>query len=113
MLPLIAKLAGISSIDRTDDFGDTATGVSFMVRTAEMFVPLEGLVDAGEELRKMEEALARQRNFLAAVQKKLGNASFTAHAPEAVVALEHKKEQDSLSKIESLESAINALKNNR
>ena len=113
MLPLVAKLAGISSIDRTDDFGDTATGVSFMVRTVEMFVPLEGLVDAGEELRKMEEALARQRNFLAAVQKKLGNASFTAHAPEAVVALEHKKEQDSLSKIESLESAINALKNNR
>jgi valyl-tRNA synthetase len=37
--------------------------------------------------------------------------SFVAHAPEKVVALERKKEADSLSKIESLENAIKALKN--
>ena len=35
-----------------------------------------------------------------------------SHAPEAVVAVERKKESDSLSKIESLSASLKALKNN-
>jgi valyl-tRNA synthetase len=82
-----------------------------MVRTVELFIILSGLVNPEEEVRRLEDELAYQRNFLESVRKKLGNASFVAHAPEAVVALERKKEQDSLSKIESLENAINTLNN--
>ena len=37
---------------------------------------------------------------------------FVANAPEAVVAVERKKEADSLSKIESLSASLKALKNN-
>ena len=37
---------------------------------------------------------------------------FVANAPEAVVAVERKKESDSLSKIESITASLNALKNN-
>ena len=84
-----------------------------MVRTAELFVPLAGLVDADEEIRKIEADLEYQRRFLETVRKKLSNEQFTAHAPAAVVALERKKEQDSLSKIESYESALKALKNSK
>ena len=56
--------------------------------------------------------LAHQQKFLESVRKKLSNERFVANAPEAVVAVERKKEADSLSKIESLTAAINALKNN-
>ena len=81
-----------------------------MVRTVEMFVPLEGLVNAEEELAKLEAALDYQEKFLASVRKKLSNERFVANAPEQVVAVERKKEADSLSKIESLKAAIAALK---
>ena len=111
MLPVVEKLAGIASMEQTEDFGDPSAGVSLMVRTVELFIILSGLVNPEEEVRRLEDELAYQRNFLESVRKKLGNASFVAHAPEAVVALERKKEQDSLSKIESLENAINTLNN--
>ena len=109
VLPVVTKLANISSVEKVESFGDTA-GVSFMVRTIEMFVPLTGLVDTAEELAKLEAALDYQEKFLATVRKKLSNERFVANAPEQVVAVERKKEADSLSKIESLKAAIKALK---
>jgi valyl-tRNA synthetase len=83
-----------------------------MIRTFEIFVPLGNLVNVDEEIAKLSAELERQQGFLASVRKKLANEAFVAHAPEKIVALERKKESDSLSKIESLEQAINALKNN-
>lgn len=111
MIPVVEKLAGIASMDKSEDFGDPSAGVSLMVRTVELFITLFGLVNVEEEAQRLKDELAYQRNFLESVRKKLGNASFVAHAPEAVVALERKKEQDSLSKIESLENAIKSLNN--
>ena len=108
-LPVIKKLANISDVTVTDKF-EGVSGVSFMVRTVEMFVPLEGLVNAEEELAKLEASLEYQEKFLASVRKKLSNERFVANAPEQVVAVERKKEADSLSKIESLKTAIAALK---
>ena len=110
MLPVVTKLANISSVESVADFGDSA-GVSLLVRTVELFVPLEGLVDVEEEIKKIETELEHQRGFLESVRKKLSNESFVAHAPEKVVALERKKEADSLSKIESYEKALVALRN--
>ena len=108
-IPAVQKLANISSVTKAESFG-SVSGVSFMVRTVEMFVPLEGLVDTAEELAKLEAALDYQEKFLASVRKKLSNERFVANAPEQVVAVERKKESDSLSKIESLKAAIAALK---
>ena len=108
-LPVVRKLANISSVSKVDSF-EGVSGVSFMVRTVEMSVPLEGLVNAEEELAKLEASLDYQEKFLASVRKKLSNERFVANAPEQVVAVERKKEADSLSKIESLKAAIAALK---
>ncbi len=110
MLPLVFKLANIASVENVSSVGSEA-GASFMVRTVEMFIPLGSLVNVEEEARKIEAELEYQRKFLESVRKKLGNESFVAHAPENVVALERKKESDSLSKIESLEKSLNALRN--
>ena len=62
------------------------------------------------EIAKLEAELKYQREFLESVRKKLSNEKFTAHAPEKVVAVERKKEADSLSKIESYETQLKALK---
>jgi len=109
VVPVVEKLANVSGCEEVSEFGSTH-GISFMVGTTEMFVPLEGLVDVSEELSKLEKELEYQRNFLASVRKKLSNENFVAHAPQKVVEMERKKEADSLMKIESYESQIAALK---
>lgn len=109
LVPVIKKLANISSVEKVDDFGETS-GVSFIIGTVEMFVPLTGLVNVDEEIAKLEAELEYQQKFLDGVRKKLSNESFVAHAPEKVVAMERKKEADALSRIESYTTQLNALK---
>ena len=76
-----------------------------------MSIPLEGHIDASEEKARLESELDRQKKFLAGVRAKLGNEKFVAHAPEAVVAAERKKEADSLARIEALEASLSAMNN--
>ena len=111
LLPVVKKLANIADVEYKEDLGGLS-GMGFMVGTIEMFVLLEGLVNKDEEIAKLEAALDYQKKFLDSVRKKLSNANFTAHAPEAVVAGERKKEADSLSKIASYEAQLKQLKNN-
>lgn len=108
VIPVIVKLANVS-VAKAE--GDMSAAQRFMVGTVEMFVPMKGLVNVDEEVKKLEADLAYYRNFLASVRKKLSNERFVANAPEAVVAVERKKEADSLSKIESIEASLNALRN--
>ena len=105
LLPVIAKSANIS------EFVNEAAGaaVSFIVGTVKCSVPLEGLVDTGAERAKVEAELEHQRKFLAGVRAKLGNANFVAHAPQAVVENERKKESDALARIEALEASLKTL----
>ena len=80
-----------------------------MVDTSKRFVLYK--VSNEEEIAKLEKDLAYQQKFLAGVRGKLANERFVANAPAAVIENERKKEADSLSKIESLESQLKALKN--
>ncbi|MCM1502855.1 MAG: valine--tRNA ligase [Bacteroidales bacterium] len=107
VLSVVRKLANIAEVQTVESFGE-ATGVSFMVGTQEVFVPLAGLVNVDEEIAKLEAALDYQEKFLASVRKKLSNEKFVAGAPEQVVANERKKEADSLSKIESIKASLAA-----
>ena len=107
VLPVVVKLANVTVAQAE---GDMSAAQRFMVRTVEMFVPLTGLVNVEEETAKLEAELEYQTKFLESVRKKLSNERFVSNAPEAVVAVERKKEADSLSKIESIQSALKALK---
>ena len=109
VLPVIEKLANVK-VTVTDSFGDTASGVSFMVKTSEFFVPLAGMVDTAEEIARLEAVIAYQEKFLETVRKKLSNEKFVNSAPEKVVAMERKKEADSLAKIAAAEASLKALK---
>ena len=88
-----------------------ATASAFMVGTDEFAVPVGDMIDVEAEIAKMEAQLQHLEGFLAGVKKKLSNERFVANAPEAVVALERKKQSDSEEKIASLKESIAALKN--
>ncbi len=105
----IRKLANVD-MEVAGKPADNSAGVSFLVKTHEMFVPLTGHVDAAEEIAKLEAVIEYQEKFLASVRKKLSNEKFVNGAPEHVVAVERKKEADSLAKIEAAKASLKALK---
>ena len=111
LIPLVEKMA-VAHVTLADSFGN-GQGVGFMVRTVEVFVQLNGLVNVQEELEKAQKDLEYLQKFLAGVRAKLSNERFTANAPAAVIENERKKEADSLSKIESLQLKINQLKQSK
>ena len=88
----------------------TADASAFMIGTDEFAVPVGDLIDVDAEIEKQEKDLQHLQQFLAGVQKKLANANFVAHAPEAVVAKERKKQSDAEEKIAALEESLKALK---
>ena len=109
--PVIHKLAHVDRIEEIQDRLENA--VTFMVRTTEYSIPLPETVDAGEEIRKLEEELDYTRGFLQSVMKKLNNRKFVQNAPEDVVAAEKKKKQDAEKKIKTLEERIKSLQLSR
>ena len=109
MLPVLEKMANAQA-ERVESFGQ-AQGVGIMVRTVEMFVVLEGLVNAAEEIEKAQKELEHLQKFLAGVRAKLSNERFVNNAPAAVIETERKKEADSLSKIQALEAKLQQLNN--
>ena len=102
------KMANLDKIEVIDE--KSADASSFMVGTDEFAVPLGDLIDVAAEIEKAEAQLKHLEGFLAGVRKKLGNENFVAHAPEKVVALERKKESDSVEKIASLKTTIEELR---
>ena len=105
---VILKMANLDKIEVVSEKGADAS--TFMVGTDEFAVPLGELIDVETEIEKAEAQLQHLEGFLAGVRKKLANENFVAHAPEKVVDLERKKENDSLEKIAALKATIAELK---
>lgn len=102
------KMANLDKIEVIAE--KSADASSFMVGTDEFAIPLGDLIDVAAEIEKAEAQLKHLEGFLMSVRKKLSNENFVAHAPEKVVALERKKESDSVEKIAALKATIEELK---
>ena len=102
------KMANLDKIEVIAE--KSADASSFMVGTDEFAVPLGDLIDVAAEIEKAEAQLKHLEGFLMGVRKKLSNENFVAHAPEKVVALERKKESDSVEKIAALKATTEELK---
>ena len=105
---VIMKMANLSAIEVVDE--KAADASAFMVGTDEFAVPLGNLIDVTAEIEKQEAQLKHLEGFLAGVLKKLSNERFVQNAPEAVVALERKKQSDAEEKIAALKESLNELK---
>lgn len=105
---IVQKMANVSPIEVVDT--KAAGTSSFMVGTSEFAVPLGSLIDVAAEIQKAEAELKHLEGFLAGVMKKLSNERFVNSAPEAVVALERKKQSDAESKIATLKETLAAMK---
>ena len=105
---VIKKMANLKAITVVAE--KAADASAFMVGTDEFAVPLGDMIDVAAEIEKQEAQLKHLEGFLTGVMKKLQNERFVANAPEAVVALERKKQSDSEEKIAALKESIAELK---
>ncbi|RMG80218.1 MAG: valine--tRNA ligase [Bacteroidetes bacterium] len=104
---MIAKMAGLESVEFTDTKPDNA--VSFLAGTEKYFVPVNKTIDKDAEREKILKDLDRARNFVAGIEKKLGNERFVNNAPPAVIERERKKLADGLERIRILEERLKNL----
>ncbi|MBQ6155576.1 MAG: valine--tRNA ligase [Bacteroidales bacterium] len=105
---VIAKLCNLDSVDYVA--GEEVDGATFIENNIQYSVPLSGLVDASEEIKKLEADLKYAEGFLQGVMKKLSNASFVNNAPQKVVDMERKKQSDAEEKIRIIKEQLAKLK---
>ncbi|WP_068674506.1 valine--tRNA ligase [Oceanobacillus sp. Castelsardo] len=82
-----------------------------VVTGAEIYLPLEGLIDFDKEIKRLEKELEKWNKEVDRVQKKLANKGFVNKAPQAVVDEEKRKEQDYLDKQAKVKARLEELKN--
>ncbi|TCS79041.1 valine--tRNA ligase [Tepidibacillus fermentans] len=84
--------------------------MSAVVTGAEIYLPLAGLIDIEQEMKRLEKELETLNYEVERVQKKLSNQGFVSKAPADVVAKEREKEKDYLDKREKVLARIQELK---
>ena len=105
---VVIKMANLASLDIVDTKSEGTS--AFLIGTTEYAVHIGNLINADEEIAKMEAEVKRLEGFLLGVQKKLSNERFVSNAPANVVELEKKKQADAESKIAALKESIALLK---
>src|SRR5690606_6893589 len=85
--------------------------MSAVVSGAELFMPLEGLIDIDAELARLQKELEKWAKEVKLVSGKLSNERFVSKAPEAVVAEERAKQADYVEKHATVEKRIEELQN--
>lgn len=106
-LPILKKLANLSSIDNTTTSVSNAS--SFVIRSMEFFIPMEGKIDAAKEKEALLKDLEYQKGFLLSIDKKLSNEKFVSSAKAEIVDNERKKKADAEAKIKAIEESLNRL----
>ncbi|MCM1369640.1 MAG: valine--tRNA ligase [Candidatus Amulumruptor caecigallinarius] len=101
---VVKKMGNISDIVTVETKNPSAA--AFIVGKTEYSIPLEGKVNAEEEIAKLNKDLEYYTKFLAGVEKKLSNERFVANAPEAVVAIERKKKSDAEAKLATIRASL-------
>src|SRR5699024_6726544 len=84
--------------------------MSTVVTGAEIFLPLEGLIDIEEEIARLEKEREKWESEVALVDKKLSNEGFVKNAPEHIVEAERKKRVDYEEKLRLVEERLAQLK---
>lgn len=103
------KLAGASEVvlaDNTDSVPKNA--VSCVVEAAQLFMPLDDLVDREKELARLTKEKENLENEIKRVEGKLSNVGFTSKAPEKVVEEERRKGEKYK---QMLEKVLESMKN--
>ncbi|RDB43680.1 valine--tRNA ligase [Halomonas sp. DQ26W] len=90
----LPKLAKLASVDWLYDHEQAPLSATQLVGEMEVLVPMAELIDKDAELARLGKEIDKQDKLIDGIEKKLGNESFVAKAPDAVVEKERGKLAD-------------------
>ncbi|MGI6036774.1 MAG: valine--tRNA ligase [Limnochordia bacterium] len=103
----ILNLAGVSNLElRPAGSQQPPRSVAAVVGGVEVYIPLEELVDLGEERQRLHKELTKTKLELEACVKKLGNQGFVTKAPAQVVEKEKQKKEALTEKVAILTARL-------
>jgi valyl-tRNA synthetase len=108
---MLARLANVTSIEWLGDDVEAPLNALSLVGELKVMVPLAGLIDLEAERGRIGKEVGKAQQELEKIEKKLGNESFVAKAPEAVVAKERNRAAELKGTLETLEMQLQALAN--
>ena len=92
------------------DVEEPGQAMTAVVTGVEVIIPLLGLINVEEEVKRLEKELDKLNKEVERVQKKLGNEGFVKKAPEKVIEEERAKEKDYSEKRDAVIRRIEELK---
>ncbi|MBE7045605.1 MAG: valine--tRNA ligase [Ruminococcaceae bacterium] len=106
------KLASASTaVVQTDKSDIDANAVNIVVDSAEIFLPLEELVDKAKEIERLEKEKKQLEGEIKRVEGKLNNEGFVAKAPAKVIEEEREKGVKYRAMLDKVLESLKALEN--
>ena len=96
------SLTRVNNLYTGTDIKKPPLSASTVISGAEIFIPLEGLIDIEVEKKRLNKELTNLTNQLEKVSKKLANSDFLANAPKEIIEREKSKKADYQDRIEKL-----------
>ena len=90
----IKKLARVEDLKAGENIVKPKASASSVVKSSEIYIPLEGLIDLDVERQRLQKEITRLEGSLAGIEKKLSNEKFVSGAPADVVEKERTKQRD-------------------
>lgn len=109
----IKRIAGLENlnIETKDSLSKCAVApVRLQDTHLDVVVPLEGLVDITEEVKRLQKTIDKVQKDIDLLTKKLSNKNFVANAPEDVVEKDKALLEEHKSKVEGLNKSLERLK---
>ncbi|WP_165003887.1 MULTISPECIES: valine--tRNA ligase [unclassified Enterococcus] len=106
----IERFCNPEELTIASDIAAPDLAMSAVLTGAEIFLPLAGLINIEEEIKRLEKELDKWTSEVKRVQGKLGNERFVSNAPAEVVEAERAKEKDYLEKQAAVKERIESLR---
>ncbi|MDD6545080.1 MAG: valine--tRNA ligase [Pseudomonadota bacterium] len=101
----LAQLASLESVSSLAKDAERPFAASRLLNAdTEVLVPLKGVVDKDQELRRIDKEIEARKNDVARGEKKLSNQAFVGKAPAEVIEKERQKLADAKSELGKLEA---------
>lgn len=105
----IIRLSRLESLEIKEKGEKIKNAKTLFVGKIEIFLPLEGLIDVGKELKKVRSEIERKTSFIKSLELKLSNEGFLKNAPKELVEKESQRiieEKINLEKLLEFEKSL-------
>ena len=102
-------LARLETLDCVREFTKQGAMVANAFPEFDIFISLEGILDLGEEKKRLQKKQQETEQWIATLRKKLENPSFAARAPQEILEKEKEKLEDAKQLLVSYQSQLASL----